>query len=249
MRMSEITVASWNTLLDDAYPQSKRLKLITRTLKTIHESSQIDVLALQETTSTHGDTISRELFNEPGFWQPHSRKRLGEHIGLAGSDLEDYDAINLGHGKYAIRASLGQTAVVSVHLKRLGLAQHIRDSSQQIEQMERLLEWLDDRDQAIVMGDMNCLTLQRPRRMLAEAGFRSVFDGRNPFRPATHPARGFEAVLTPAKRRLMAPVKGLHLDDIVVRWPDGCFEADTQVIEGASDHALVVATIHTGTKT
>ena len=109
------------------------------------------------------------------------------------------------------------------------------------EEMGALLDYLGDTEQAVVMGDFNSLALQRPRRMLAQQSFKSVFTLTAGRRPPTIPTPDYEFMLSPKEQRWLKLVRPLlSIDDIYVK-NLGVVEAGTLV--GESDHVLLHATL------
>lgn len=241
--MTELTVAAWNILLDKRYPQQERVESMIMSLRQLDEQRRIGALGLLEVQRTEqsdtGEIIGQSLFDHPGTWKSHSRKRLNEHIGLVGPQIEDVEFIDLKHGKQAALTRLGGVAVVAVHLRRQ--PQHIPPTPEQVNQTRALLERLDDEDEAVIMGDFNCLWFQRPRRMLEAQGFRSAFSELGLRRPKTLPMPGFGDVLTPKRRAALRMVGGgINLDDIYVK---NLHVRDVGMGKGESDHAYVWATL------
>jgi hypothetical protein len=241
--MTELTVAAWNILLDKRYPQQERVESMISSLRQLDEQRRIGALGLLEVQrseqSDTGEMIGRALFDNSGIWKPHSRKRLNEHIGFVGPQIEDVEFIDLKHGKQAALTHLGGVAVVAVHLRRQ--PQHIPPTPEQVNQTRVLLERLEDEDEAVVMGDFNCLWFQRPRRMLEAQGFKSAFSELGLRRPKTLPMPGFDGVLTPKRRAALRMVGGgINLDDIYVK---NLHVRDVGTGKGKSDHAYVWATV------
>lgn len=242
--MPEFTVASWNILLDKHYPQADRIDSLTDTINNLEAQRPISALGLLEVENKdgvhHGQYIANTQYGNGGVWAAHSRKTLGEAIGIAGTDLTGAEVIDLGHKKKAVLAYLGDVAIVAVHLRRQ--PKHIPPTPEQVEQMSVLLERLGNEEKAIIMGDFNCIRLQKPRRMLGAAGFVSAFPSLNPLIPRTVPMSGFKDILG-TKRRLGTKLTGggINVDDIYVK---NLEVVDSGLVTGASDHALLWATLN-----
>jgi len=239
--MAEFSVATWNIFLDRRFPQSERIDDIIETLARLDNRCQLGAIALQEVqvsdTANHATYIADQLYMD-GLWVPHSRQKLGEHVGLIGNDLHSADWIDLGHGKSAVKAYLGDVALVSMHLRKQP-KKHFPRGPEQVEQVEKLLDWVQEDEKAVLMGDWNCLPFHRPRQMLEKAWFHSVFSDVPNRRRATVPTPEFIGALTDRDRRavrLLGPL--LNVDDIYVR---GLTATAAGYGEGKSDHRLVWA--------
>ena len=235
--MSEITIAAFNMLLDKRFPQENRLPGQLQVLEQLHREQSLDVLGLLEVGGTNGELVSNSLFGNPGFWTPHSRSKLKEHIGVAGHAVQQSAEVDLGHKKSAVIAYTEDVAVAFVHLKRMH--KHFPEQPEQSEQMAALLDVISGEPRAAIAGDFNCLHFQKPRRMLYEAGFRSAFKLAGVARP-TFPLPGYDIFTTPTKARLAKLVGGISLDDIYVR---GVEVLDAGSLEAHSDHPIVRARI------
>lgn len=239
--MAELSVATWNIFLDRRFSQPERIDGIVETLARLDNHLQLGAIALQEVqvsdTANHARHIADQLYMD-GLWVPHSRNNLGEHVGLIGNDLYGADWIDLGHDKSAVKAYLGDVALVSMHLRKQP-KKHFPRGPEQVEQVEILLDWVQDDEKAVIMGDWNCLPFHRPRRALEKARFHSVFADVPNRRRATVPTPEFIEALSDRDRRavrLLGPL--LNVDDIYVR---GLTATAAGYAEGRSDHRLVWA--------
>lgn len=241
--MAEVTVATWNVFLNEAFPQVDRIGDITDKLVELDNRLNLSAIALQEMMvlgdDHHGNVIADKLRME-GLWVPHSRKKLGEHIGLIGHDLQDLDTKDLGYNKTAVKGYLGDTAVVSVHLRKQRGKQLPR-GPEQVEQTEELLDWVADDEKALIKGDLNCLPFHKPRKMIEDAGFHSASDDLPIRRRATVPTPEFLGALSEKDRRAVRVIgRWLNVDDIYLR---GLTAVDGGYEKGASDHYLVWARV------
>lgn len=237
--MAEISVATWNIFLNRAFPQPDRIEAIADKLFELQSRLDLSGVALQEVMALDGTHHGRQLTNKlgmDGLWVPHSRKSLGEHIGLMGHGLQGLDKRDLGHKKTAVKGYLGDTAIVSVHLRKQTGRQFPR-GSEQVEQTEEILDWLSDDEKAVVMGDFNCLPFHAPRKMIERAGFRGMTDDLPINRRATVPTPEFLASLSDKDRRAVRIFgRWLNVDDIYSR---GLTVVDGGYDKGDSDHYLV----------
>lgn len=238
---SPITIATWNILLDKRAPQYGRIDRIADTLSRMHTAHRLSAIALQEVQikeQDNGARLASEL-EMKAVWSLHSRRNQGEHIGLIGAELHGFEEKDVGHNKIAVKAYLGDVAIVSTHLRKQP-GKHFPRGIEQNEQIESLLEWVDDDGQLIVMGDFNCLNFHRPRRMLEDAGLHSAFEdvGR---RRATVPTREFRHLMNEKDRRAQRIMgRWLNVDDIYLR---NLHAIQTGYVEGASDHWLAWAEV------
>jgi len=239
--MTELSVATWNIFLDRRFSQPERIDDIVETLGRLDNRLQLGAIALQEVQASdaanHATHIADQLYMD-GLWVPHSRHNLGEHVGLIGYDMHNADWIDLGHGKSAVKAYLGDVALVSMHLRKQP-KKHFPRGPEQVEQVEKLLDWVQYDEKAVIMGDWNCLPFHRPRRTLERANFHSVFADVPNRRRATVPTPEFIEALSDRDRRavrLLGPL--LNVDDIYVR---GLTATAANYVEGRSDHRLVWA--------
>ncbi len=236
--MAELTVATWNIFLNSSFPQTERIDDITDKLVELDGQHGLSAVALQEVMalrgSHHGDMIATKLGMD-GYWAAHSRKKLGEHIGVIGRDLSDMSAKPLGHNKTAVKVYLGDTAFVGLHLRKQTGRQFPRGSEQN-EQTEELLEWVADDEKAILAGDFNCLPFHTPRKMIEAEGFHSAFKDIPLGRKATVPTPEFLHSLSNKDRRAVRVFgRWLNVDDIYLRnltAVDGGYEV------GKADHYL-----------
>lgn len=241
--MAEITVATWNIFLNKSFPQPDRINAITDKLVDFDTQQNLSALALQEVMAIddihHGDIIKAKLGMD-GLFEPHSRKKLGEHIGLVGNNLADIGTKDLGYNKVAIKAYLGDIALVSLHLRKQTGKQFPR-GLEQVEQSEKLLEWVADDDKVIMMGDFNCLPFHRPRKMFETEGFHHAFGDTHTRRRYTVPTSDFLNTLSVSDQRAVKLFgRWLNVDDIYLR---NLTAVDGGYDEGSSDHRMVWAKI------
>lgn len=241
--MTEVTVATWNIFLNEAFPQSDRIDDIADTLVRLDSRLNLSAIALQEVMALgddhHGDVIAGKL-DMDGLWAAHSRKKLGEHIGLIGRNLQVVGEKDLGHNKKAVKAYLGDAAIVSVHLRKQRGKQLPR-GPEQIEQTEELLDWVSGDEKAIIKGDLNCLPFHKPRKMIEDAGFHSAFSDVSIRRRATVPTPEFLGALSEKDRRAVRLIgRWLNVDDIYLR---NLIATDAGYEKGNTDHYLAWARV------
>ena len=231
------TVAAWNILLDRTHgdfvaPQCDRIAAQAKTLASI--GRVLDVVAISEAEKTphahNGELLAALAGYGPGDWRRHSRK--AEYIGMFGAQAGPIEHVDLGHKKTAVVTKIGAVSIAGVHLK------FQLKGPERTEQIAVLLEYLAEEDQSVITGDFNCLPRQKPRRMLAQAGYISVFDALRQRKPRTVPTKAYRPMLTPLRKIGSWP--GLNVDDIYVK-NLAVHEAGSFI--GASDHAGVWATL------
>lgn len=232
---NQFNVVTWNILLDRSHGElvtQQHERIESQAKKLLELGMNLDVVGICEAEGRNGQLIAEMTGNSEGFWYPHSRR--DEHIGVFGSLVERSKPVYLGHKKTAVVTEvMGGVAVAQIHLKRQNRG------PERSEQMAVLLDRLKGYDQAVIMGDTNCLPWQRPLRMMEEAGFVSVFEalGHRAL-PRTVPTPEYRKMLKMSHRLLVG--KGLAVDGIYVKNLD-VINAGTAV--GDSDHALVGATL------
>lgn len=237
--MAEATVATWNIFLNQSFPQSERIDDITDKLVELDNRLNLSAVALQEVMilgdDHHGDLIAGKL-GMNGRWVPHSRKKLGEHIGLIGHDLQGLDTKDLGHNKTAVKGYLGDTAVVGLHLRKQ-IGKQFPRGPEQVEQTEELLDWVSGDKKVILKGDFNCLPFNEPRKMIEDAGFHSATADLPIRRQATVPTPEFLNALSDKDRRAVRVFgRWLNVDDIYLR---GLTAVDGGYEKGNADHYLM----------
>ncbi|AHB42199.1 hypothetical protein RAAC3_TM7C00001G0341 [Candidatus Saccharibacteria bacterium RAAC3_TM7_1] len=238
--MAELSVASWNILLDGNYPQEERIDDIIGTLKEVHRIHALGALGIMEVQETllghSGQMIAQALFGNDGAWQLHSRKKRKEHIGLAGPEIEEVEFVELGHSKYAALTQAEGVTVATVHLRK-------KRGQEQVEQMDALLERLEEESQVVLMGDFNGIKLQRPRQKIWRQNYRSVFTELSMKRQYTVPTPEFKGMLTrPERVGAFVLGGGVNVDDIYVRGVD---VIGAGYFKGRSDHLGVWADLET----
>lgn len=236
--MSELTVASWNILLDEAYPQEDRIEDIINTLKEVNRTHVLGALGIMEAQDTplgHGGRmIAQALYGSDGDWQLHSRKKRKEYIGMAGPEVNEVEFIDLGHSKYAALTRVDDITIATVHLRK-------KRGHEQNEQTEALLERLADEQRVVMMGDFNGERLQRPRRMIHRQGYNSAFSEIGMRRRRTVPTKEFMSMPSRVERLGMFVIRGgVNVDDIYVK---GLEVKDAGYFEGRSDHLGMWTTV------
>lgn len=234
------TVIAWNILLDKARtrdglvrPQADRIDLQADTLK--QTELDLDVVAILEAEQTeaghNGEKLARRLGYTASHWTPHNRKN--EYIGMFGGLVDGTEPVDIGHRKKAVLTHVGSVAVVGVHLRRE------RWGGKRAEQMGSLLEHIDQYDQAVVMGDLNAIPIEKAPRILRAHGFQSVYRRLGKRRPPTWPTDTYRGVmLNPWYQWLLG--SGVVYDDIYVKNVD---VLDAGSFVGDSDHAGVWAVL------
>lgn len=240
--VSEFTVVSWNILLDTTgawkhvRPQHERQDDCTRVLLDLKR--QLDVVALYEVEDAidHGNLgkkIAQQTIQTSGIWTPHSRER--EQIGMFGERVHSVEFIDLGNNRSAALTRIGNTAIMGVHIN-YGVSPQAHMA--RVAQTRVALDALKDDEQAIIMGDFNCFTWQKPRKLIESHGFRSVFDILGQPHQPTVPTHEYRAMLSWWQR--LGVGAGFAIDDIYVK---GLQVQDAGLFEGKSDHLGVWATV------
>lgn len=233
---NQFNVFAWNILFDKSHgdrvpSQAKRLASLAQTL--IDLEKPLDVVAILEaemTTKQHnGEMLAKLTENSIGEWQHHGRAR--ECIGMFGALVGDVEFLELGHGKTAAITHLGDIAIAAMHLQRRG-------AEKRCDEIGTLLEYMEGKERAVIMGDPNCLWWQKPRKMIEKQDYESAF--KRPFRhgPRTVPTKEYRNILTPKERLAVAVTRGFFVDDIYVK---GLEVIDADIFIGKSDHAGVRA--------
>lgn len=254
------TVVSWNILLDKTRsykrepsdwdyvtPQSERLPSLVETLRSLDMS--LDAVAIQEAHETkdqhNGEELARRLGFEAGYWYEHNRsKRTGERIGVFGNLIHDAQVSELPHDKKMVKTMIrDDVALANIHLRN-----ELR-GPMRAEQMQVVIDELRAHDKAVIVGDTNALFFEKARRLLYQAGFRSVFGMRH---PVTFPTPEYRRIMlgleneddTSWQNRLMRD--GIMLDVIYIRNLDVKRSLGVRAVgrfEGDSDHFGLYATI------
>lgn len=218
---------TWNVLLDKTKtkarliaPQASRLDSQINTLAEL-DLDTIDVAMIQEaekvketseTEEIHcGEEMARALGFHAGFWFEHNTsRRSGDHIGVFGGQVYDAEKIVLPHDKLAVITMIGETAVIGIHFRK----EHI--GPMRTDQAEVLIERMEGMEHVVLMGDPNALAMQKPRRLLHQAGFESAFHLVGQRNPKTHPTPEYRKIFYPPIHRPLLP-KGTASDIIYVR--------------------------------
>ncbi len=235
----ELRLGLWNIFLDRRFDQAARLGSIIATLQLIHEQTPFDVVGVLEAGGSNGKTIAQEVFGNDGIWEPHSRKSLDEHIGVMGPRVYDAEEVDIGYSKRALFVDTALGAVAFTHISRVD--KRFPAPPDQRAQARLLLEEAEDRDAVAIGADWNSLSLQKPRRIIENGGYHSAY--RKPMQrsPKTFPMGGYEVNTTPLTRKLLQVVGGLSIDDVYIK--DGFVADSTVVVEGESDHGLLVVDV------
>lgn len=240
--MAEFTIAGWNITLDERYPQNERIGSIIETLRRLNEDHPVDALGLMEVEGQNGEVIGRRLFGNTGEWRLHSREDQGEHIGMVGLNLCSVTFEDLGHYKTAAFGYHDSTLIATVHLRKH--KKYFPPGPEQINQARALLEHFEDVEQGAIIIDPNCLRAMKPREMIKDAGFVSVYDALPGVARPKFPAPGFEALSTPLQKLALRAIGGgIWLDDICVKGLE-VIDAGSEV--GMADHPLVWTTVDDG---
>ncbi len=251
-QQNEITVVSWNILLDytrsdyatdyKKYIRPQEQRLGSHVVQFNELPFQPDVVCLQEVQGkrdgkegTNGEIIARHITNDSGFWFNHNtRKRKGEYIGMFGKRVLSAEAVETRHDKVGVLTRIGNVAIMGVH-NRFELIGPMRTR-----QTEDILERLADETHAVIMGDINAVGWEKPHRLIRGAEFVSVFEKLDYPEPKTHPTEAYRDIFYDPLKKALLP-HGTASDRIYVRNCDvidaGMFTSD------ASDHAGVWATI------
>lgn len=236
--MAELTVASWNILLDGNYPQEARIEDIIGTLKEVNRTHALGALGIMEAQGTplghSGKMIAQSLFGNDGDWKLHSRKGHKEHIGMAGPAVDGVEFFDIGYSKCAAIVQVEDITVATVHLRK-------KQGSEQNQQAEALLERLADEPRVVIMGDFNGERLQAPRRMIGRQGYTSAFKEAGVRRQRTVPTKEFIGMPSRLERLGMFVIRGgVNVDDIYVK---GVQVKGAGYFEGRSDHLGLWATV------
>ncbi|MDB5165672.1 MAG: hypothetical protein JWM00_562 [Candidatus Saccharibacteria bacterium] len=221
--------AVWNIFLDKHYLQDERLPSIIETLR---EQGEFDVVGIVEAGQGNGEKIAQAISGTPGLWYPHSRKKLGEHIGLFGPTIEPAEKIELGYNRRAVVTRLGDVAITAVHLRRPD--EWYRSGPEQVEQAQALIDYFADEEKVILFGDFNGVRAQKPRRMLKAADYELATTqlGRRPVR--SFPTDEFPERLSRREQLLLRLVGGMISIDAI--YTKGVDVIDTDSFGGPSDH-------------
>jgi len=203
---TSIGVASLNVLLDYTRsthdrshsefiePQDERVDSLCRTLGTLPVS--LDVVMLQEVQTTDefhgGHEITRRLGLSDGFWFNHNTsKRGGEHIGVCGNLVEWAEAIDIGFDKSAVVTEIAGIAFIGTHLRRT------YNPAIKAFQMRSLLDQTAHYKKRVILGDGNGGPRSEARRIVRQAGGRSVYLMKNGKYPATWPTPNYRGIFLP----------------------------------------------------
>lgn len=243
-------VVTWNVLLDKTKtkarliaPQSARLDSQINTLLEL-DLDTIDVAMIQEaekvtetreTEEIHcGEEMARALGYHAGFWFEHNTSRRGgDHIGVFGAQVYDAEKFALPHDKLAVITMIGETAVVGIHFRKE------RIGPMRIDQAEALIERMEGMEHVVLVGDPNALAIQKPRRLLHQAGFESAFHLIGQRNPKTHPTPEYRKIFYPPIHRPLLP-RGTASDIIYVR---GMEVHNAFRFHGDSDHYGLAAQV------
>lgn len=235
---NQFNVYAWNILFDkkhgDQVPsQAKRLASLAQTL--IELEKPLDIVAIieaEETVEQHnGEMLAKLTGHSIGQWEHHGRER--ELTGMFGAIVGDVEFLELGHGKTAAITYFLDIAIAAIHLQRRG-------AEKRCNEIGTLLEYMEGKERAVIMGDMNCLRRQKPRKMIEDQDYESVFRRPHRHRPRTVPTKAYRNILTPKERLAVAVSGGLFVDDIYVK---GLEVVDADIFVGKTDHAGVRATL------
>lgn len=251
-----INVLTQNVLLDitrtregRVLPQGERIDSLAETFK--RRFSRMDVVGIQEadkdrsTYQHYGELLAEKCGYGPGFWVQHNQKpyqgaptgRANEFVGLFGEEVNDHTSIELGDQRRAAMTEIAGVAFVTLHL-RAGASEEAYKLRE--EQTCRLLEGIQDYENAVVLGDFNeppthpgikmyqnlssALNIKLPgailyesmgRKQLQIAGFRSAMAARDWRIPKTFPTPDYRGVTDERLPKWLS----LQLDDIMIRGP------------------------------
>jgi len=201
----------------------------------------INIIGLQEVQVIgerhNGKTIQKELGYRFGAWQPHSRVKHGENIGVISSvEPDSFEPLELDKNRYAMVLRYDEFCLVVVH-------QMFSDKNRRRVQFEALFEYLDGEECAGVMGDFNEDPIQLGMRTkFGRLGMESAFVRDYKGHPVTLPAPGY-GQYRPWRRRVGFTLLGggMRYDDIYVT--EALKVNRTGTVDSASDHRFVWADV------
>ena len=216
-----VHVATQNILHDVArtkqgliLPQEMRIQAVADSI--LAAPIQPGIIGIQEahekSVQHNGHILADTLGYGPGHWALHNEKlhqkskrgRAGEYVGLVGPLVDSTFEVDLGDSRKALVIEIAGVAFATFHW-RAGVS--IRSVAVRWRNANKLIQALEEYDNAVIFGDLNeiaMLVLARGRAALKSAGFQSVYS----VSPATFPTPEY------------SHINGNHqfgIDDILVR--------------------------------
>jgi endonuclease/exonuclease/phosphatase family metal-dependent hydrolase len=247
-----ISFASWNLLYDDrpderaVPPQAERIDSFRQAFKKV--TVTFDILGLYEvhgTVKDHGGLLLAKDLNLPvhGF-SPHHRNDEAVFMATRKPFTTPQPLVmDPNHrSRMAMITESQNIAVAAAHPSHHPLRSDLR-----MRQFSALIRSQIDRQCGVIMGDLNCMAWQKPRRLLEAHGYQSVLGQLGLLGRSTFPAYYKTAdgrPLPPGLRHLVeraVNLRGYSIDDIYVKGDHKVLAGG--FLEGKSDHLGVWATI------
>lgn len=235
----EITVATWNILTawptdKGVTPQPERVGSIIDALDAAQLSGQLALSLCEVDSDEHGMQngikIAKALNLSKYAGAAHHNANEGVLLATT-ADWTNPEVLVLDKefsGRAAVKATIGNVAVLGCHLSHEATKNRWRRK-----QVESAHTAVADHH-GIIMGDLNCLPFQQPRRLLADYGYtsaaRTLGEGRP---PKTFPTPDYRwRTITLYQQPLVG--RGYSLDDIY--FSPAMEMIDGGLLRGESDH-------------